>query len=95
VACGEEVLARFAAAQAAGTPFALVILDLTIHEGMGGADTIQELRKTAPNVYAVVASGSARDTLRAIVGFNDMLPKPFRLQELTECLRKAGVAVNG
>jgi DNA-binding response OmpR family regulator len=91
---GEDALAHFADARKAGTPFDVVILDLTVHDGMGGAEAIVELRKVAPDVYAVVASGSSKDSLRMMKGFNDTLPKPFRLQELTDCIRKAGVQVN-
>ena len=93
VTSGEKVLERFAAARQAQTPFQAVILDLTVRDGMGGLATIKLLRPLAPDLYAVVASGSAREAMLSSFsaqGFNAVLPKPFRMQDLADCLQKSG-----
>ena len=93
VSCGEKVLERHAAARQAQTPFQAVILDLTVREGMGGLATIQQLRPLDPDLYAIVASGSSRETMLSSFtaqGFNAVLPKPFRMQDLADCLQKSG-----
>ena len=93
VSSGEKVLASHAAAQQAQTPFQAVILDLTVREGMGGLATIKQLRPLAPDLYAIVASGSSRETMLSSFtaqGFNAVLPKPFRMQDLADCLEKSG-----
>lgn len=93
VPTGEETLAHVDAAQQAGTPYRAVILDLTVKDGMGGLATIKELRKRVPDIYAIVASGAARDSVLshfAEQGFNAVLPKPFRMQDVADCLQKIG-----
>ena len=94
VTSGEEAMKHFAAAQAAGNPFQVVILDLTVGEGMGGLETIRALRKKDPAVYAVVASGSAHNSMESLGeghSFNASLPKPFRMQDVVNCLAKIGI----
>ncbi|MDD1710759.1 MAG: response regulator, partial [Methanoregulaceae archaeon] len=44
-----------------GVPFDVVILDLTIPSGLGGKETIKELRKLDPGVKAIVSSGYTDD----------------------------------
>jgi CheY-like chemotaxis protein len=91
VTTGEQVLKRVAEAREAGQPFAAVILDLTVKDGMGGLDTVRELRKQDPSVHAIMASGAARDAVLsryAEQGFNDVLPKPFRMQDVADCLQR-------
>jgi two-component system, cell cycle sensor histidine kinase and response regulator CckA len=97
VPSGEEALKLFVAAQAADQPYRAVILDLTVGEGMGGIETIHALREKDPAIYAVVASGSARDTMASLCeghGFNASLPKPFRMQDVVNCLAKIGIGLN-
>jgi two-component system cell cycle sensor histidine kinase/response regulator CckA len=91
---GEKVLERFAAAKSEGRPYRAVILDLTVAEGMGGIETIRALREKDPEVYAVVASGSSHESKASSCEaheFNASLPKPFRIQDLADCLAKIGI----
>ncbi|MBF0452669.1 MAG: response regulator, partial [Candidatus Magnetomorum sp.] len=71
-------------------PFQLVILDLTIPGGMGGADTIKELLKIDPNIKAVVSSGYSNDPIMANYqdyGFSGVVPKPYTKNQITELLK--------
>jgi CheY-like chemotaxis protein/two-component sensor histidine kinase len=85
VSDGAEALREYSAAQAAGRPFDLVILDLTVPGGMGGQETIEKLRQINPQVRAIVSSGYSRDPVLAQYrahGFLGMVPKPYDLTEL-------------
>jgi CheY-like chemotaxis protein len=86
---GEEALAAYREAAAAGRPFDLVILDLTIRGGMGGAETVQKLLAFDPRVKAVVSSGYSDDAAVADYqqqGFRAFLKKPYKLGELQALL---------
>jgi DNA-binding NtrC family response regulator len=87
---GELAVERFKAARASGTPFGAVILDLTVQEGMGGEETLHALKAIDPNVLAVCASGQSREATAenyVKLGFKAVLPKPFRFQDVADCLR--------
>ena len=82
---GSEAVALHERARAAGCPFDLVILDLTVAGGMGGVDTLAKLRAVDPGLRAIASSGYSRDqTLSdpAAAGFDGILPKPYKLDEL-------------
>ncbi len=71
--------------------FDVVILDLTIPGGMGGAETVIELLKIDPNTNAVVSSGYSNDPAMANYqdyGFCDVVPKPYTMTQLSEVLNK-------
>lgn len=72
-------------------PFDLVILDLTVPGGMGGAKTIPELLKIDPKVKAVVSSGYSNDPIMANYedyGFLGVIPKPYTIDQLSEIINK-------
>jgi PAS domain S-box-containing protein len=84
---GEEALAAYEAAMTAGQPFDLVILDLTVKGGMGGKDTIRQLRLLDPNVKAIVSSGYSNDP--GVIhftehGFCGVVAKPYRIDEIRQ-----------
>jgi len=75
----------------AGRPFAAIILDLTIPGGMGGKETIVEIRKLNTEIPVFVLSGYAEDPViadPADYGFTDSLCKPFTMEKLSEMLNK-------
>ena len=45
---GEEAIGLFLGARKAGNPFDIVVLDLTVKNGMGGEETIRRLREIDP-----------------------------------------------
>ena len=86
---GTEAVALYRGAQEAGTPFAAVILDLVVADGMGGQEAIARLRELDPQVKAIVSSGYSTDALMADFqryGFSGVLAKPYRLAELNALL---------
>jgi two-component system cell cycle sensor histidine kinase/response regulator CckA len=88
---GREALELYAQGQASGEPLAAVILDLTIPGGMGGMTAIQHLLAQDPQVKAIVSSGYGGDSIMADFkshGFQGVIAKPYRLEELAEVLHE-------
>ncbi|MGA2699370.1 MAG: response regulator [Methanoregula sp.] len=86
---GASAIEQYTQEKEAGRPFDLVIIDLTIPEGMGGRETIEKLRSYDPNVKAVVSSGYANDPVMqdfASYGFSGRLAKPYRINEMKTLL---------
>ena len=88
---GDACVRAYQEALASGQPFDLVILDLTVPNGMGGKDTIAELRKLDPHVRAIVSSGYSDDPILANpheYGFAAVVPKPYETVVLAETVRR-------
>ncbi len=88
---GNEALECYQEAYHTHQPFNAVILDLTITGGLGGKDTVQQLRKFDPEVRAIVASGYSNDPVLSrysTFGFHGVVAKPFRLTELSQVLHQ-------
>jgi len=86
---GETALKAYQAARTAGTPFDLVILDLTIRGGMGGIDTLHKLVEIDRDVKAIVSSGYSDDAALSNYhkqGFRAFLKKPYNIEELQNTL---------
>jgi CheY-like chemotaxis protein len=69
----------------AGAPFDIVILDLSVPSGMGGKETIEQLRKFDPAVKAIVSSGYTNDPVVqdfSQYGFSGRLTKPYKINDL-------------
>ena len=95
---GVETVKRFAGALGAGRPFDLVVMDLTVPGGMGGAETLAELRKLDPMVKAIVSSGYSSNPVLANYrehGFCGMVAKPYEVNDLLrvlhDVLREKGI----
>jgi PAS domain S-box-containing protein len=92
---GNEAIRIFSEESLAGTKFHAIILDLTVHGGMGGREAAGEIRKIDTRVPIVVASGYSEDpvlTAPGEFGFAGSISKPFTLAELSQKLSfpKAG-----
>jgi DNA-binding NtrC family response regulator len=86
---GMDAIEKFTLARDSGKPFNVVILDLTVKSGIGGEQTIEELREIDPGVKAIVSSGYANS--RAMTdyhsyGFKARLTKPYRFEGLRDIL---------
>ncbi|MCF7943590.1 MAG: PAS domain S-box protein [Spirochaetia bacterium] len=88
---GAEAIRRYREAYEANNPYTLVILDLTVPGGMGGAAAIPELLAIDPEVKAVVSSGYSNDPVMANYqdyGFCGVVPKPYTKAQLAELLNR-------
>ncbi|MCD6580802.1 MAG: PAS domain S-box protein [Desulfuromusa sp.] len=89
---GEEAIKMYRQAMEAGSPFDLVILDLTIPGGMGGKDAIKSILAIDPQAKVIVSSGYADDPVMAHYteyGFKGVATKPYTLAELKIVIEKA------
>lgn len=88
---GHEAIQAYQEALKNKQPYDVVIIDLTVPGGLGGKETIRELRKIDPKVKAVVSSGYSNDPIMSKYkdyGFSAVIAKPYRLQDLSEVLKK-------
>lgn len=88
---GQEAIECYKKAKESGELFDAVLMDLTIPGGMGGTETMQVLRKIDPEIKVIVSSGYANDPILANYkewGFCDVIPKPYRVQELSKVLHE-------
>ncbi len=95
---GAEAVDRYREAKEAGTPFDVVITDLSVPGGMGGREAMTRLREIDPNVRAIVSSGYSNDPVMADFrshGFAAVVPKPYRLEDLAEVVRRVLASVGG
>lgn len=92
VADGEEALCAIEQAKLTNEPYVAAILDLTIPGGMGGLEAALKIQALAPEVRLLVSSGYSDDAALAEYeshGFHGAIPKPYKLAELSQELKKA------
>lgn len=86
---GEAAVEEFKKEFGAGRPFDAVILDLTVPGGLGGVETLKQLKVIEPGVRAIVGSGYSNDPVMAnheVYGFAAIFSKPFNATELSSTL---------
>lgn len=89
---GAEALELYRQARLGGSPFDLVILDLTVAGGMGAQEAMERLLAFDPEVCAIVTSGYVNGPVLAHYrdhGFAGVLAKPFQTQELARAVSSA------
>jgi two-component system, cell cycle sensor histidine kinase and response regulator CckA len=82
---GEQALLEFARAKSLGLPFDLVLLDFTVRGGMGGVETLSEMRRSDKTVPAIASTGYSDQVTTMYLlehGFSAVLGKPFLAHEL-------------
>jgi len=86
---GAEAIDLYEQARKNGEPFDAVIMDLTVPNGMGGKETIPQLKAIDPEVLAIVSSGYSNDPVMANYrdyGFAGVVPKPYSTEDLAAAL---------
>jgi len=86
---GSETINLYKKSLEMNRPYDVVIMDLTIHGGMGGAEAIKKLLIVDPQVKAIVTSGYSSDPIMANFqqyGFRGFIMKPYILMELKKTL---------
>jgi CheY-like chemotaxis protein len=88
---GSAAIELYRQEKAVGVPFDIVILDLSVTKGLGGKETIEQLRKYDPAVKAIVSTGYTNDPAVenfSQYGFCEKLTKPYSLKDLKNLLEK-------
>lgn len=88
---GRQAVDMYKQAQNNGTPFDLLILDLTIPGGMGGPGVLKENITIDPDAVAIISSGYIEDHMistPAFKFFKGMLAKPYTENQLYEVLEQ-------
>ena len=78
-------------AKAEGNPFAAVLLDATIPNGLSGEEALKLLLEADPNARVILCSGYADSDLfkkAEQLGFRAVLAKPFSMSEFVSVLNK-------
>jgi CheY-like chemotaxis protein len=88
---GAQAIDMYRKAMEAAAPFDAVIMDLTIHGGIGGKEAIKDLLALDPGAKAIVSSGYSTDpavTNYQEYGFRGVIAKPFKIDDLAEILKQ-------
>lgn len=84
---GAEAIKLYKQEREAGSPFDVVIMDLTIPGGMGGKEAITKLSTIDPIVKVIASSGYSNDPIMANFrkyGFSGAIAKPYKIKELSK-----------
>lgn len=86
---GREAINMYKDALEAGTPFDMVIMDLTIPGGIGGKEAVKDLLAIDPQARVIVSSGYTDDPVMANFtdyGFRGIVAKPYTQHQLLNVL---------
>ncbi len=87
---GAEAIEKYQRARNDGIPFDIVIMDLTIPGGIGGAEAIQRLKEIDPQACAIVSSGYSNDPIMAKFdqhGFAACMQKPYNIEIVSQVIK--------
>jgi two-component system cell cycle sensor histidine kinase/response regulator CckA len=88
---GAEAIALFEDAISSGRRFDAVLLDLTVSGGMGGIEAAARLKELDSSVKLIVSSGYSDAAIMSDFrkyGFDGVIPKPWRIAEMSEVLKR-------
>ena len=88
---GREAIELYQEACNRQEPIDIVILDLTVPGGMGGEETLRELLRLDPEVTGIATSGYCNNPVMANYldyGFKGVLPKPCKLETMTQLIEE-------
>jgi len=86
---GLEAIEQYEEAARNNEPFDVVIADLTVPDGMGGKELMEQLRTIDPKVRAIISSGFSTDPVLHDFrkhGFLGVVAKPYKVEELCAVL---------
>ncbi len=87
---GDETIEKYKERMDSQERYDAVILDLTIPNGLGGVETMKELKNLDPDVIAIVSSGYSNAPVMAdysSYGFAGVMMKPYSISQLSDLLR--------
>ncbi|MGJ8653705.1 MAG: response regulator [Opitutaceae bacterium] len=88
---GKEAIDAYKAAKDGGNPFDAVVFDLTVPGGMGGEEAANILIEYDPDLIAIASSGYSTSNVMSDYknsAFTAVVPKPYRIKEMSEALHE-------
>lgn len=88
---GIETIEKYRQRHEAGSPYDIVIMDLTIPGGMGGQEAALGILSVDPDATLIVSSGYATSPVMANFeqhGFKAVVAKPYNYKELEDVIRR-------
>ncbi|MDX2440189.1 MAG: ATP-binding protein [Desulfobacterales bacterium] len=88
---GTQAVEMYKKAMESGSPFDVVILDLTVRGGMGGKEAIKKLIEIDPKIKAIVSSGYSNSPVMTSYkdyGFIGVIAKPYNINEFSKKLNE-------
>jgi signal transduction histidine kinase len=88
---GNEAIKAYKAAKDEGNPFDACVFDLTVPGGMGGEEAANVLIDYDPNLVAIASSGYTSSDVMSDYknsAFRAVLPKPYRIKEMSDILHE-------
>lgn len=80
---GTEAVQKYSSSYRIGSPYDLVILDLTIPGGVGGKEVAQKLLHIDKNIKLIFSSGYSNDKIKDLkIKNKHFLKKPYTFEEL-------------
>ncbi len=95
---GAEAIDLYEAASASGRGFDAVLLDVTVSGGIGGVETARRLKGLDPSAKLIASSGYSAGPVMSRFreyGFDDVLPKPWTVVQLSEVFQSVLEAAAG
>ena len=92
---GQQAIDLYKQSLKAGTPFDVMILDLTIPGGLGGQEVLKQILAMNPGAKAIVSSGYAEDSVvsnYSQYGFKGGIAKPYTETQLRAVLTQVLVS---
>jgi CheY-like chemotaxis protein len=86
---GTSAIELYQNEKTSGHPFDLVILDLSVPDGMGGKEAFEKIRTLDPHAKVVISSGYTDDPMMtdyASFGLAGILAKPYRITDIKTLL---------
>jgi len=88
---GNQAIEICKTGRSCGRPIDIALLDFDIPYGLGGFPTMEQLKKTEPNIRGLLITGHI-DNIEIKkykdYGFSDILEKPFSIKQLNKKIRK-------
>ena len=88
---GDEAVEAYKKAFESNSRFDIIIVDLEVFDGMGGIETVEQIRKFDKDAKVIIASGNLTDSILEEIEsgrYNGYLPKPFKIDDLESLINK-------